>query len=26
MIHRVTPITSGIRKAIVAWVTGPSFK
>jgi PKHD-type hydroxylase len=26
MIHRVTPITSGVRKAIVAWVTGPEFK
>jgi PKHD-type hydroxylase len=26
MIHRVTPITSGTRKAIVAWVSGPNFK
>jgi PKHD-type hydroxylase len=26
MIHRVTPITAGTRKAIVAWVTGPDFK
>jgi hypothetical protein len=26
MVHRVTPITSGTRKAIVAWVTGPGFK
>jgi len=25
-IHRVTPIKSGTRKAIVAWVTGPNFK
>ena len=25
-MHRVTPITSGVRKAIVAWVTGPEFK
>jgi PKHD-type hydroxylase len=25
-IHRVTPIVSGTRKAIVAWVTGPNFK
>lgn len=25
-IHRVTPITSGTRKAIVAWITGPDFK
>jgi hypothetical protein len=23
---RVTPIVSGTRKAIVAWVTGPKFK
>jgi len=26
MVHRVTPITSGVRKAIVVWVTGPEFK
>jgi PKHD-type hydroxylase len=26
MVHRVTPITAGTRKAIVAWVTGPDFK
>jgi PKHD-type hydroxylase len=26
MIHRVTPVTAGTRKAIVAWVTGPTFK
>lgn len=26
MVHRVTPITSGVRKAIVAWITGPEFK
>lgn len=26
MVHRVTPVTSGTRKAIVAWVTGPNFK
>jgi PKHD-type hydroxylase len=25
-LHRVTPIKSGTRKAIVAWVTGPKFK
>jgi PKHD-type hydroxylase len=24
--HRVTPVTSGIRKSIVTWVTGPKFK
>lgn len=25
-IHRVTPVTSGVRKTIVVWLTGPSFK
>jgi len=25
MIHRVTPITRGIRKSIVVWVNGPKF-
>lgn len=25
-IHRVTPITAGTRKAIVAWITGPEFR
>jgi PKHD-type hydroxylase len=25
-LHRVTPVTSGIRKSIVVWVSGPSFK
>jgi PKHD-type hydroxylase len=25
MIHRVTPITKGIRKSIVVWVVGPNF-
>jgi PKHD-type hydroxylase len=25
-VHRVTPITSGTRKAIVAWITGPEFR
>jgi PKHD-type hydroxylase len=24
--HRVTPVTRGVRKAIVAWVSGPRFK
>ncbi|MCO6360316.1 2OG-Fe(II) oxygenase [Roseivirga pacifica] len=24
--HRVTPITSGSRKSLVAWITGPHFK
>lgn len=26
MIHRVTPLTSGIRKSIVFWALGPKFK
>ncbi len=26
MMHRVTPVTSGTRKSIVAWVTGPAFR
>jgi len=26
VVHRVTPVTAGTRKAIVAWVTGPNFK
>ncbi len=26
MMHRVTPVTSGIRKSIVVWVTGPPFR
>jgi PKHD-type hydroxylase len=25
-LHRVTPVTSGIRKSLVAWVGGPKFK
>lgn len=25
MIHRVTPVTSGIRKSLVVWVLGPKF-
>ena len=25
-IHRVTPVTSGLRKTIVIWVEGPKFK
>lgn len=24
--HRVTPITNGVRKSLVAWITGPHFK
>jgi PKHD-type hydroxylase len=26
MIHRVTPVTKGIRKSLVAWVLGPKFR
>jgi PKHD-type hydroxylase len=26
VLHRVTPCTKGIRKAVVAWTTGPQFK
>lgn len=26
MIHRVTPVTKGIRRSIVVWVEGPKFK
>ncbi len=26
VLHRVTPITSGVRKAVVAWTTGPNFR
>ena len=26
VLHRVTPVTKGTRKAIVAWISGPNFK
>lgn len=26
MLHRVTPVTSGIRKTLVVWVAGPAFR
>lgn len=26
MMHRVTPVTAGIRKSLVAWVAGPKFR
>ena len=26
VLHRVTPCTKGIRKAVVAWTTGPQFE
>ncbi len=25
-LHRVTPVTKGVRKTLVIWVTGPSFR
>lgn len=25
-LHRVTPVTKGIRKTLVAWIAGPSFR
>lgn len=24
--HRVTPVTSGVRRSLVAWIEGPSFR
>ena len=26
ILHRVTPVTKGVRKSIVVWVTGPKFR
>src|ERR1700722_13479502 len=26
MLHRVTPVTSGIRKSLVIWVAGPPYR
>lgn len=26
LMHRVTPVTSGIRRSLVAWAEGPKFK
>ena len=26
VLHRVTPVTRGVRKAVVVWVTGPNFR
>jgi PKHD-type hydroxylase len=25
-MHRVTPVTRGVRRAVVAWILGPSFR
>jgi PKHD-type hydroxylase len=26
ILHRVTPVTKGVRKTLVAWITGPKFR
>lgn len=26
IMHRVTPVTKGVRRALVAWIAGPAFK
>jgi len=26
MLHRVTPVTKGVRRSLVAWIAGPKFK
>lgn len=26
MLHRVTPVTKGLRKTIVGWISGPAFR
>ena len=26
VLHRITPVTKGVRKSLVVWVTGPKFK
>ena len=26
VLHQVTPVTSGIRKSLVAWGAGPKFR
>jgi PKHD-type hydroxylase len=26
VLHRVTPVTRGVRKSLVVWVTGPNFR
>jgi PKHD-type hydroxylase len=26
MLHRVTPVTKGVRRSLVLWVGGPEFK
>ena len=26
LLHRVTPVTKGLRRSLVLWITGPAFK
>lgn len=26
VLHRVTPVTSGVRQSLVSWISGPNFK
>ena len=26
LIHRVTPVFSGVRQSMVSWISGPNFK
>ncbi len=26
LAHRVTPVTAGVRRSLVAWACGPSFR
>ncbi len=26
VLHRITPVTKGVRKSVVVWVTGPKFR
>jgi PKHD-type hydroxylase len=26
VLHRVTPVTKGVRKSLVAWISGPNLR
>lgn len=26
ILHRVTPVTKGVRKSLAVWISGPRFK
>jgi PKHD-type hydroxylase len=26
LLHRVTPVTKGIRRSLVVWISGPAFR